>query len=213
MKKILGIFCGFALLLGLAGSVFANASCEWIPEGNGYRYGICADSGGRFCIRCPVNSDACIMVKNPCYDKLPQKEAVSPPTPAAPAINTVIPGPSPHELLIQRQKEAHDLNEKAVQYYKNKQWKLATDTLKAAMEKNPDDPTIRSNYEKASAALAAETAQKKQESINTGSPNSAPMENPECTRWSRQFNGCDWRECPGYCEQCCGNNCSRVKCE
>lgn len=38
-----------------------------------------------------------------------------------------------------------------------------------------------------------------------------------CTGWMLQPNGCYWRTCVDsqgrqYCEQCCGQNCSRVKC-
>ncbi|MGA3174488.1 MAG: hypothetical protein ABSE25_08725 [Syntrophorhabdales bacterium] len=38
-----------------------------------------------------------------------------------------------------------------------------------------------------------------------------------CTDWMLQDNGCYWRTCVDsqgsqYCEQCCGKNCSRVKC-
>jgi len=77
MTRICAMLCGFALLFGLVDNVLANRSCVWVPEGNGYRYGICTDSGGSFCVRCPVDSNVCVMVKSPCYDQPPQKGALS----------------------------------------------------------------------------------------------------------------------------------------
>ncbi len=76
-------------------------------------------------------------------------------------VNTAVSGPPPQEIsALQRQKEAHNLNEQGAQYYNNKQWKLAAEAFKAALEKNPDDQTIRSNYELATAHLAAEEGRK-----------------------------------------------------
>lgn len=39
-----------------------------------------------------------------------------------------------------------------------------------------------------------------------------------CTDWMLQSNGCYWRTCVDseghqYCEECCGQNCSRVECK
>ena len=230
MRKILAVVS--ILLFSFVGNVFAD-DCQWFQEVTGCRYGRCKgvdrEPHGPYCVRCCRADNICTAVD--CANDLPNVAAPAPVANAVPIVNpsntatvpttpivslpvnTAVSGPSPQELLVQQhQKEAHDLNEQAVQYYNNKQWKQAADAFKVAMEKNPNDPTIRTNYEHASAALAAETVAKKQESNNT-TPNSKAVENPECTRWSRQDNGCDWRMCPGYCEQCCGNTCTRVKCQ
>jgi len=42
-------------------------------------------------------------------------------------------------------------------------------------------------------------------------------ESDKCSDWMLQNNGCYWRTCVDshghqYCEQCCGQNCSRVTC-
>ncbi|MBI5436102.1 MAG: hypothetical protein HY937_03185 [Nitrosomonadales bacterium] len=84
------------------------------------------------------------------------------PTPTSPAATTAV--SSPQEILVQvqqRQKEAHELNEQGVQYWKNKQYQQAADAFEAALDKNPDDKTIRENYKQAVAALAAETAERR----------------------------------------------------
>jgi hypothetical protein len=52
MKKILlTIFCVVALLFGLIGNVFAS-DCAWYTETNGCEYGVCVDSGGKYCVHC-----------------------------------------------------------------------------------------------------------------------------------------------------------------
>ena len=68
-------------------------------------------------------------------------------------------GPSPREVSsLQSLKEAHELNELGSQYYNNKQWKLAAEAFKAALDKRPDDPVIQNNYELAKAHLEGATA-------------------------------------------------------
>ena len=59
-------------------------------------------------------------------------------------------------------KEAHELNERGSQYYNDKQWKLAAEAFKAALDKCPDDPVIQSNYELAKAQLERATATDKE---------------------------------------------------
>ena len=86
----------------------------------------------------------------------PTAPVYEPALPAPPVANTAVSGPSPQEISVQqRQKEAHDLNEQGVQYYNNKQWQQAADAFKAALDKNPDDQTVRNNYEHALQAGAA----------------------------------------------------------
>ncbi len=67
-------------------------------------------------------------------------------------------GPSPREVSLQCLKEAHELNERGSQYYNDKQWKLAAEAFKAALDKCPDDPVIQSNYELAKTRLEGATA-------------------------------------------------------
>ncbi len=68
-------------------------------------------------------------------------------------------GPSPREgFSLQRQKECQELNERGSQYYNDKQWKLAAEAFKAALDKCPDDPVIQNNYELAKAHLEGATA-------------------------------------------------------
>lgn len=82
--------------------------------------------------------------------------------PDAAGPNTVVSGPPAQEASpLQRLQAARHLNEQGSQYYNKKQWKLAADAFKAALEKNPDDETIRSNYELASRHLAAEEGRKR----------------------------------------------------
>jgi hypothetical protein len=73
MKKIiLAIFCVFALLFGLIGNVFAGPSCVWSTEPNGCEYGICVESGAKWCVECchgHGSGSICTMVKNPCTDE------------------------------------------------------------------------------------------------------------------------------------------------
>ena len=88
------------------------------------------------------------------------KRIPKPPPPASPVANTAISTPSSQEIAgKQRQQEAHSLNEQGVQYCKDKQWQKAVDAFEAALDKNPDDKTIRDNYKQAVAALAAESAE------------------------------------------------------
>lgn len=68
-------------------------------------------------------------------------------------------GPSSREVYsMQCLKEAHELNERGSQYYNDKQWKLAAEAFKAALDKCPGDPIIQSNYELAKAHLERATA-------------------------------------------------------
>ena len=72
-------------------------------------------------------------------------------------------GPSPRESSsLQCLKEAHELNERGSQYYKDKQWKLAAEAFKAALDKCPDDPVIQHNYELSKAHLEEATATDKE---------------------------------------------------
>jgi len=52
-------------------------------------------------------------------------------------------------------KEAKRLSLQGDRYYENKEWKLAAEAYKAALEKRPDDEVLRHNYELAAARLAA----------------------------------------------------------
>ena len=52
-------------------------------------------------------------------------------------------------------KEAHNLCVQGNRYYENKQWQLAAEAYKAALEKRPDDEVLLNNYELAAAHLAA----------------------------------------------------------
>ena len=105
-------------------------------------------------------------------------------------------GPSPREASsLQCLKEAHELNERGSQYYKDQQWELAAETFKAALNKCPDDPVIQSNYELAKAHLEGAAATDKgpgEERIperaakpkakaapRPKQPNSAPLPPPE----------------------------------
>jgi hypothetical protein len=67
-------------------------------------------------------------------------------------------GPSPAEIAAQQQQqreEANKLNEKGIQYLNDHEYKLAFDAFKAALEKWPNDPAIRDNLDKASAAISS----------------------------------------------------------
>jgi hypothetical protein len=141
-----------------------------------------------------------------------------------PLANTAISPLLTKEILVQqRQKEAHDLNEQGVQYYNNKQWKLAADAFKAAMDKNPDDQTIRRNYEHALQAAAtlpsigknvrtAPSSGVKGSNIATDQAHTISSTD-NCTPWSQKYNrdgkptGIWGRICvpqkePTYCEEC-----------
>ena len=147
---VLLLFC-----LSLPDIAQARANCTCSPAGNGQEYCSCNDRDGRpYCVRCPIGGPVCIMLNpGPCVPESPQ--------PNAPVVNTPVPGTSPQEDTALRKKQAHDLNEQGVQYYNNKQWKLAADAFKAALEKSPDDQTIRDNYKHAQEYLAAEDAKQK----------------------------------------------------
>jgi hypothetical protein len=125
-----------------------------------------------------------------------------------PVPNTAVSVPSTQEILVQqRQKEAHDLNEQGVQYYNNKQWKLAADAFKAAMDKNPDDQIVRRNYEHALKAAAAvpSTGENTKTAPSSGADRCFPWEQ----KYDKDNNptGIWWRECVPpdgrqYCEEC-----------
>ena len=66
------------------------------------------------------------------------------------------PGQDANKLPLHVLKEAHNLCVQGNHYYENKQWKLATEAYKAALEKRPDDEVLLNNYELAAAHLAAE---------------------------------------------------------
>jgi hypothetical protein len=72
-------------------------------------------------------------------------------------------GPSREEIAVKQRQEAHTLNEQGVQHWKNKQYQQAADAFKAALDKSPDDPIIRKNYEDASAALRVEMAERQRQ--------------------------------------------------
>jgi len=73
-------------------------------------------------------------------------------------------GPSAAELAAQqRRQEATKLNQQGIAYWNNRQWHLAADAFKAALEKNPTSTVIRSNYEKALAEARSEDAAKEAE--------------------------------------------------
>ncbi len=87
--------------------------------------------------------------------------APAPPMPNTAGVHPAVPGPPPQNVApLQRLQEAHHLSEQGDQYYLNKQWQLAAEAYKAALEKNPDDENIRENYELASKHLAAEEGRK-----------------------------------------------------
>ncbi len=74
-------------------------------------------------------------------------------------------GPSAEQIAAQqRQQDARNLNDQGIQYGNKGKWKLAAECFKAALDKWPDNQTIRDNYQKAKDAVAAEVAaQKRQE--------------------------------------------------
>jgi hypothetical protein len=69
---------------------------------------------------------------------------------------------------LQQLKEAHKLNEQGSRYYVNKQWKLAAEAFKAALERFPDNDEIRNNYELAAAHLEREEARQSKGSKKAG---------------------------------------------
>jgi hypothetical protein len=71
---------------------------------------------------------------------------------------------SPEDAAAQqRRQDAQDLNKQGIQFWNNGQWKLATNAFNAALEKWPDNETIRQNLKIASDKVAEKEAQKKRD--------------------------------------------------
>jgi hypothetical protein len=85
--------------------------------------------------------------------------------------NSPTPMPSPTELRTrQLQTEAYDFNEQGNQYAKNKQWELAANAYRSALNKYPDDQAnarniqvVKANLGKALTALAYEKRVREEE--------------------------------------------------
>jgi tetratricopeptide (TPR) repeat protein len=78
--------------------------------------------------------------------------------------NSSYSGPTTEQIAAQqRQQDARNLNDQGIQYGNKGQWKLAMDAFKAALDKWPDNETIRQNLKAASDKVADGEAQKKRE--------------------------------------------------
>lgn len=87
------------------------------------------------------------------------------PSPSQGGGNTkVSTGPSAAEIAAQQlHQEALTLNQQGLQYLNDKKWKLARDCFKTALDKWPDNQTIRDNYQKALNAIVSEEMEQKRQ--------------------------------------------------